>query len=241
MIQSPTVMNKAIRAGVSIALAITTLGFISAVATAAGNSNCQVIYGGGEVCDRNIEFSLEKYVQKANKGGEYVENLNTNDPRFSANQEVSFKIVVKNVGQNTIESMTVTDTLPQYVTFVSGAGNYDKNTNKISFTIQNLAKNEQKEFIIVTKIVDENALPTDKAISCVVNNVTAVENSGTSAKDSSQFCIEKQVVTAKPTPQVYDKTPVKNIPNTGPEMLPLFGLIPAGLAGIALRRKNKLG
>lgn len=234
-------MNKAVRAGLSIGLAITTLGFITVAAQAAGKSNCQVIYGGGEVCDRDIEFSLEKFVQKANKGGEYVENLNANDPRFSASQDVSFKIVVKNVGQDTIESMTVTDTLPQYVTFVSGAGNYDNNSKKITFTVQNLAPNEQKEFIIVTKVVDENSLPTDKAISCVVNNVSAVEINGATAKDSSQFCIERKVVNVQPTPQVFEKTPVKKIPETGPEMLPLFTLIPAGIAGIAMRRKNKLG
>lgn len=232
-------MNKAIRAGLSIGLAVTTLAFITVAANAAGKSNCQVIYGGGEVCDKNIEFTLEKFVQKANKGGEYVENLNTNDPRFSANQEVAFKVIVKNVGQDNIESMTVTDTLPNYVTFVSGAGNYDNNSKKITFTIQNLGKNEQREFIIVTKVVENGALPTDKAINCVVNNVTAVANNGANAKDSSQFCIERTVET-KPTPQVFEKTPVKKIPETGAEIMVLAGLIPAGLAGFALRKKSKL-
>lgn len=233
-------MNKSIRAGISIGLALTTLAFITAAAQAAGNSNCQVIYGGGEVCERNIEFSLDKFVQKANKGGEYVENLNTNDPRFRADQDVVFKVVVKNVGQDTIENMTVTDTLPSYVTFVSGAGNFDKNSNKITFTLQNLAKNEQREFIIATKVVGENSLPTDKAINCVVNHVSAVESNGATAKDSSQFCIERAVV-AKPTPQVFDKTPVKKIPETGAEsFLALIGLVPAGIAGFALRKKSKL-
>ena len=76
---------------------------------------------------------------------------------------------------------------------------------------------------------------------CLTNNVKGSDNHGNEAKDDASFCVEKDVVTSKPTPQVYDKTPVKNIPNTGPEMLPLLGLIPAGLLGAAMRRKNKLG
>ncbi len=39
---------------------------------------------------------------------------------------------------------------------------------------------------------------------------------------------------------MFEATPVKKIPETGPEMLPLLGLIPAGIAGFAMRRKYKL-
>ena len=64
-------------------------------ALAAGSeSNCQVIYGGGEVCETKVKFTINKLVQNPGKGGNYVENLNINDPRLKPGQNVNFKIVI---------------------------------------------------------------------------------------------------------------------------------------------------
>ncbi len=91
-------MNKAIRAGLSIGLAIITLGFITVAAQAAGTSNCQVIYGGGEVCNPQISFNLDKKVQKPTKGGELVDNLSIIDEKFFSGHDVVFKITIQNSG-----------------------------------------------------------------------------------------------------------------------------------------------
>jgi|GEM_PF-575589 len=230
-------MNKAIRAGVSIALAITTLGFITAAAHAAGTSNCQVIYGGGEVCEKDFKFSIDKLVQRPNKDGEFVDNINTNDTRFRAGDTVTFRIKVTNTGKDDIATLNITDTLPENVTFKAGPGNANGRT--VTYTINDLKAGQTQEHDISVTVNTD--LPADKGVMCLTNNVKGSDNHGNEAKDDASFCVEKEVVTSKPTPQVYDKTPVKNIPNTGPEMLPLLGLIPAGLLGAAMRRKNKLG
>lgn len=224
-------------------LAVTTLSaaaiFSAALPASASGSRCQVIYGGGEVCDKEIKFSLEKFVQKNNKGGEFVENLTANDARFQANDTVIFKLVVANTGSTKIDSITITDTLPQYLTFVSGVGTYDQNTKKVTFTLNNIQPGNKVEQLITTKIVEDKLLPQDQATVCVINQVNALESNGASASDSSQVCITR-MITATPAPQVYNKVPVKNIPNTGPEMLPLLGLIPAGITGLVLRKKSTI-
>ena len=230
-------MNKAIRASISIGLAITTLGFITAAAAnAAGTSNCQVIYGGGEVCPSDYKFSIDKLVQAPNKGGSFVDNIAMDDMRFRANDTVTFKIKVTNTGDSEISTLTITDTLPENVTLTKAPGSANGRT--ITYTVNNLKAKESREELITVTI---NNITSDKNVICLTNNVSAKDNNGNNASDKASFCAEKETPSAKPTPQVYDKTPVKKIPETGPEMLPLLGLIPAGLAGLAMRRKSKLG
>lgn len=229
-------MNKALRAGLSIALAVITLGFITAAAHAAGQSECRVVYGGGEVCDTQISFTLDKKIQKPNKGGGIVDNLSINDEKFVSGQDVVFKIYLHNTG-NQKTTVTVVDTLPNYVDFVSG-GTYDNSKRTVANTVE-LNPDERKELTIATRVVGNDRLDASKNVNCVTNTARGTANNGSTADDSAQFCIERRVE-AKPTPQIYEKTPVKKIPETGAEILPLFGLVPAGLAGLAMRRKSKL-
>ena len=130
----------------------------------------------------------------------------------------------------------MTDTLPQYLTFVSGDGSWNSNAKTITFDVNNLDASRAQQFMINAKVVDNNQLPQDQGTVCVINQVNAREDNGSEAQDSSQVCITRQVLGVNPTPQVFTTVPVKSIPSTGPEMLPLIGLIPAGLAGFFLRR-----
>lgn len=225
-----------------IALALGAALFVTATLTgtaqAAGtNSKCQVIYGGGEVCTKEVQFSLDKQVKSPN--GDFVDTLQSNDPKYSPNQNIDFKVIIENTGNSTIDSMEVHDTLPQYLTYVSGPGNYDENTKKISFTVADLEAGEKVEHTITTKVVEDTLLPQDKGVVCVINQVQAIERDGAQAEDSSQACIERQVLGAKPAPKVFDTPDVKQTPDTGPGMLALISLLPAGAAGMFLRRKAK--
>jgi len=225
-------MNKTV---IAIATLLLSLG-VATSAHAAGNSRCQVIYGGGEVCEKDIKFTLNKLVKRP--GGDFVENLNVNDPKYSASQNVDFKVVIENTGNSKIDNATITDTFPQYLTFVSGNGNYDQNSRKLTFNVTNLEKGQKQEFVITARVVEDKLLPQDQTAVCVNNQVTARETNGATASDSSQVCIERHIVGAKPTPQVFESVPVKKIPETGPEALSLIALVPAGLAGLALRKKK---
>ena len=206
---------------------------------AAGSSNCQVIYGGGEVCNNDIKFSINKLVGVPNKS-DFVDNLNINDAKYSADQTVPFKIIITNTGNTKIGHMKVTDTLPSYLTYVSGGGTWDQNARTITFDLNDLDAGRAQQYVINVKVVADNQLPQDQGSVCVVNQANAIEDSGVKASDSSQVCITRQAIPQKSTPEVFTTVPVKKIPNTGPEMLSLLGLIPAGIAGLMLRKKSRL-
>lgn len=222
-------------------LAVTGAFLASAGIAFAGSSQCQVVYGGGEVCEEKIQFTLDKKVLTPTKGGSYVDNLTINDHRFQIGNTATFKIIVKNTGDNKINSLTVVDKLPDHLTFVSGPGTYNESNRTITYTINNLEKGQVNEQVFTVTIA--NTLPANQGVVCLTNEATATDNNGITAKDSAGLCVQQNVtnpVQPTPAPQVFQKVPVKNIPNTGPEMLPLLGLIPAGLAGLVLRNKSKI-
>lgn len=214
-----------------------TAVFATSNAFAAGESNCQTVYGGGQTCTSSVKFTLNKLVQNPGKGGSFVDNLTVNDVKYTAGKTVNFKIVVTNTGSSTLTNVSVVDTFPQYINFATGAGNYDANSKKLAFTISSLAAGKSQEFILTGKVVDENQLPTTAGITCVTNTARAVDATGAAADDSSQVCIQKNVFGA-PAPEVFQKVAVNQVPATGPELFSLIALIPTGLAGIMLRRKS---
>lgn len=227
----------------TLATLFVTGAFIATTGTAfagSGSSQCQIVYGGGEICEDKIEFTLDKKVLLPTKGGNYVDNLTINDFRFQIGNTATFKIIVKNTGDKKIDTLTVVDTLPEHVNFVSGPGSYNNNNRTITYTINNLEKGATNEQTFAVTI--SNTLPSNQGIVCLTNQATATNNNGITARDTAGLCVEQNVTGVQPTPapQVFQKVPVKNIPNTGPEMLPLLGLIPAGLAGLTLRKKAKI-
>lgn len=212
--------------------------FVASTTANAAGSQCEVIYGGGRTCEKQIQFTIDKLVQLPTKGGQFVDNINVNDAKYSASQTVVFKIVISNTGKDKIDHMRVTDTFPQFINFVSGAGTWDNNAKTLTFDLNNLDAGKSVDFLITAKVADEQNLPKDQSSICVTNRVNAREDNGATASDSSQVCITRVVAT--PTPVIYEKVPVKDIPKTGPELLTLLGLIPAGAVGFYLRRKSTL-
>ena len=195
-------------------------------------ASCQEVYGGGQVCNNSYTFSIEKLVQTPGKGGDegYVNNLSINSPKYSPSQNVSFKITVKNTGGNTIPAVNVSDTFPQFLSFVSGPGSFNSNSKVLTFTVNNLEAGKSQTYTVVGKVSDANILPSDQGIICMINQALGTDNNGVSNSSSSQFCVQKSVLGATPI--------LVTTPATGPEMLPLISLIPAGLAGFILRKKS---
>lgn len=221
-----------------LTLVVATLFFASATSAHSASSNCEVIYGGGyyggQMCDEKISFTVDKQVQKPTKGGEFVNNLGANDEKFASGSTVNFRIIVKNNGEKTINNITVTDTLPQHLTWVSGGS---RNGQNVTFTIKSLEAGKSVTLTVSAKASTAENLPSDKNVTCVVNNVKVTQN-GNSATDSTQLCIEKTTVPQKGGAVVHQTPPMKQTPATGPEMLSLFALVPTGVAGLYLRRKG---
>lgn len=244
---------------INIAFASLFLLATSTVSAAGANPTtkpCQPVYGTygqyGGSCPPGIVV-INKTVQNPDTKA-LVDNLGVNDSRFSPEETVSFRITVTNTGQSLLEKVTVKDVLPQYVTFVSGAGNFDADTKTLTFDVLNLNPGESRTFSLAAKVVMSSDLPSDQAVICIANQVNAAALSQT-VGDSSSFCIEHQIPgkkggqpveqPAKPTEtkggqKIFPKPEVTTTPETGPEALVLFGLLPLGALGRLLQKKSQV-
>ena len=196
-------------------------------------SNVSAQYGqyGGET--PSYAILIDKMVGKPsqNKGAteyEYVDNLSPSDPRFSPGQAVFFKIKVKNTSNRDITNVEVKDYVPLYLEPIEGPGTWDEKNRIISWNAGDFKVDEEKVYYIKMKVYEQNNLPSDRGLFCIINKVTAT-SSGPYDEDTAQLCIEKQVMG------------VSKIPSAGPElgMLVLAGnLLTAGV-GMYLRKIKK--
>jgi len=218
--------------------ALAIFALITSAKGALADTACQPIYGGGQTCVQVGNVLINKTVQNPQTGS-FVDNLNINDPKFAPASSATFNITVTNTGSSTINKTTVKDTLPQFVSFVSGPGSFDSNTKVLTFDVSDLKAGETKTFTVVAKITDAGQLPADQGITCVVNQALATAENGQQSSDNSQFCIQKPVLgETKGGLKVFPAPVVTTTPATGPEMLPLIGLIPTAVLGFLLRRKT---
>lgn len=185
--------------------------------------NCENIYGGGQNCVSKGEIDIDKNVLDP-KTGKFVNNLTISESKYKSGDQVVFEIRVTNPGDAALSSVEVKDIIPQYTSFVSGPGNFNESTKTLTYSLIDLKPKETRVDKIVVKVTNEGNF-------CVINQ-SIVSSEGMSDQDNSQFCIEKiYKVMAPPV--------IKETPPTGPGLLGLLGLIPAGLAGILLRRIKK--
>ncbi len=206
---------------------ILTLGLILVGQAHASGNNCAVGMYGQSVgpCTRIV---VDKKVQKPGSK-DFVDGLSALDPKYHVGDTVTFQIVVQNTGKD-ITNLDVVDTLPQNVQFVSGPGNYDKNSNKLTFSISSLESGKSQTFYIMTKVIDSVAFGNNGYV-CVNNYVYAKDKNGATSDDSTQFCVERII-------KVYPPTPVKQAPPTGPEAAALPILMGMGGAGMWLRKRS---
>lgn len=207
-------------------LGILTVFFLITVLTKGVSARCEQQYGGGETCYEG-ELRLDKVVKNPSSGT-YVDNLFSSDPNFSADQEVWFKLNIKNTGSDDLNDIEVKDKFPNYVLFVSGPGNWDDANKTLSWKIDHLSPGESKDYEIKGKIVSENNLPTDSGTYCVTNYGEAKKDDK-SASDTSQLCIGKKVLG------------ITTMPKTGSNLiLTITLLILVSFTTLGFCRVNKL-
>lgn len=188
------------------------------------DAGCVPVYGGGVQCPRVGQVLIDKTVRNPSTGI-FVDNLGPSDPKYRPNWLVTFRLIIKNTGDKTLDKVTVTDKLPDFIDFTSGPGSFDSKTKTLTFDIFNLIGGSSQLFEVKARVVHPAVLPQDKNIVCVVNNVSAVTSSQKDS-DSSQFCLQKEMV-------------VTEVPTAGPEywILSFTGLGTALTVGLYLRKK----
>lgn len=174
------------------------------------------------------------------KSGDFVENLGVNDAKFAPESIVSFQLTVINTSKVDIDKATVKDIFPEFLSFNSGAGNFDSNTKTLTFEVSNLKAGESRSFTVTGKTAKAADMPNDQAVICKTNQ-SFVHFHGQQNQDNASFCIEKQaspVISTKGGVKIYPSPNLKTTPATGPETAILFGLVPMGAAGLLLRKKT---
>lgn len=191
------------------------------------NPACPSVYGA--TCPSG-QLAVDKKIQNP-KNGEWVETLNANEITFTANQEVNFRIEVKNTGSTNLSSVAVQDRLPDYVTFTTGTGSFDVNTKVLSWTIDTLNAGESKIFFVKADVKAQSELP-QAAITCLTNSAKASKDS-LLATDTAGFCLQ--------TPNAAKVFPAEQLPKTGLPLVAwsLVGFLPAGLGLRRLFKVNK--
>jgi len=174
-----------------IFFALFLTAFIFVLSNKVTLARCEQQYGGGETCYEG-ELRLDKVVKNPSSGT-YVDNLFSSDPNFSADQEVWFRLNIKNTGSDDLNDVEVKDKFPNYILFVSGPGNWDEANKTLSWKIDHLSPGESKDYEIKGQIVGEGSLPTDSGTYCVTNYGEAKKDDK-SASDTSQLCIGKKVL-----------------------------------------------
>lgn len=191
---------------------------------------CETQYGGNQVCVTTGELQINKQICVTDKGedGKYkkcdvdknsfADNLFT-DHAFATSDFVTFKLMIKNVGDNTLHNVNVTDTLPDFLFFTGATPN--------SFHFDNLNPGVTETKYIEARVISESQLKVDSG--CDVNTAEANSDENQHDKDTAKLCVTKQVLG------------IKSLPKTGPSstFLILSLSAVAGLAGIALLRFSK--
>lgn len=208
---------------------------------------CQPIYGGGQSCITTNNIVVNKTVLNP-QTNQFVDNLSINDPKYQPGFISTFQISVTNTGNNNVSRVDVRDIFPQFVSFSSGAGTFDTNSNTLTFSVDNLAANETRTFSIMGRIFNNDQISvTPGSVVCVVNQAIAMVDNANVSQDNAQFCIQKaalavqqvqqiqQVQQAKGFP-VFAPVPTTSTPATGPEAFGLIAMLPTGLAGWFLRK-----
>src|SRR5687768_6560111 len=119
-------------------------GLLAFATPAFADVSCTTQYGGTQVCvtSGKVQINKEVFDPKNNK---FVDNMGINDYKFSPSELVSFRISVKNVGDQTLGRVVVTDT-PQ-------AGFLDLATGALNFELKDLKPGETRTEELKLRVV----------------------------------------------------------------------------------------
>jgi fimbrial isopeptide formation D2 family protein len=217
-----------------IVLVISTILFLAPLNTAFAGQKCTTVYGGGQNCVTTGNIGISKSVMNPSTGG-FVANLSVNDPKYNSGQTVNFQVTVTN-NDSEANTITVTDTLPQFFHFVSGPGTFNSGNNTLTWTVTGLGVGQSQTFTVSGTVTGN--IPTTGDV-CTVNQVAATSNNGDNANASSQYCITNAPTPTPVAPSVVPPTKITTTPPTGSESLALLALMPGALAGLGFIRLSK--
>ena len=184
---------------------------------------CTTQYGGTTTCQPS-DLTVNKQVKNPTTAV-FVENLTTTDPTFTPGSDVTFKLTIKNGSGETFDPVTVKDTLPPYLEFVSGPGTYNKDTKVLEFQLEKMIAGESRTVEILARVLPADQFPSGKSLFCVTN-IAEVSALNRRDSDSAQACLQNGDVARILPVAGYNDLML---------LLPFAGV---GLGGLALLKKR---
>ena len=170
--------------------------FLALVKPSLAAVRCEIQYGGNEICVTTGELQIDKEVLDPRNSGVYRDNLFLTDYQFKTSENATFKLKVKNVGDDTLYNVRIYDNLPSFLFFTGETPR--------EFKIDNLNPGETKEFEVKTRVVAESQLVADRI--CGVNTAEVWADNDQHDKDTSEVCATKKVLGVSTLPETGNNT-----------------------------------
>lgn len=222
-----------------IPLTLTAFAFVNASVFAVPAVQAES-YGGVTTTPNCLEIDETVSNPAVTNTLEYVDNIAPGDTKYQPNTTLVARIKVKNTSNQLVPAVHISNDIPQYVTYFAGPGVVTDGGHRLDMDIGDIQAGEEKYYYITYKTATTEELPADRSIICVTNKVVAQGAICNRDEDSSQLCIEKQVLgTTVNQNYAQQLQSVKVAPKAGTEMglilLGLNGIV--GALGFALKKK----
>lgn len=200
-----------------LSVSVLSILLSASAANASGTVRCETQYGGGKICQTVGNVIIDKKVcdistANCDPAENYFDNMILSNHLFQVGEQVIFKLTVTNTSNETINKVTVTDYLPNYLVLAKGQTTYE---------ITNLKPGASDTKRIDTLVSSE--LP--QGTLCEFNRAIADSGDGLPDEDRTQICLGKA-------------TPVTTVPEAGPEGIVLLFTSSLLLAGSGIYLKK---
>lgn len=162
------------------------------------DGSCTNQYGSTVECPTD-HIEINKKVAYPTNKSFFVENITSADTAYAPGDEVEYDIAVTNTSNTNYQTVTVIDTFPGVVTFMSGPGRYEQNGNKLTYEISNLGAGETVHNRVLVQLDGIASFPQD--LTCEIENTVRVTGpNGMSDSDTADLCVQTKVMGATTLP-----------------------------------------
>ncbi|MFA6814586.1 MAG: hypothetical protein WCR60_03510 [Patescibacteria group bacterium] len=197
---------------------------------------CYTIYGGGEVCE-NGDISLDKKVFNP-EANEYWDNIAASSYTFAPEQEVKFRLRIKNTADVEVDGVRLKDDfarLIDYMVYIGADGKeypVEFKDNVLKFDFDDVAADEEITVYFNAHFKGGSDLPV--GTTCITNKAEAYSREDdVSDSDYASFCVktdEAKIITEKTPDTGFDLSSI----------LALEAITLAGLGAFALTKAKRI-
>jgi hypothetical protein len=219
-----------------ISYLLIVIGLFLLAINVANARECHTVYGGGEVCE-NGDISLDKKVFNP-EANEYWDNIAASSYTFAPNQEVKFRLRIKNIADVEVDGVRLEDDfarLVDYMVYIGADGEsypIEFEDNVLKFDFDDVAAGQEITVYFNAHFKAESELPV--GTTCITNKAKVYsKEDDVSDSDYASFCVkadEGQIISEVTPDTGFDLSTI----------LALEAVALAGLGAFALTKAKKI-